>query len=480
MKRNLSSTILAVTACAALLLLLGFGLFELLFAPKGEVFSEEENRMLAQRPPLSGETLSDGSFTDGVERFLADHFPGRSGVITFTQDLRQVGSLATWEDYARVAEDESVPVMEYSDDLTATDAPVTPRPTRVPTPTPAPSPTPTETSVPTDLSETPEPTSTPEPTPTPRPTKPPVDLSEWPREFHFYLIDGQKKSAAVTQKRRELENQAALYNAYASLLPEGGRMVITIVPISTRAARIRSYADPQGMTSEIEPFLHAITAENISVISAADLLSEPLLNGEYVYFRSDRHWTPYGAHIVISRCMEEIGETLPPYDSFQKTQEYPFLGTIYRDTRNRELEKDPDTLDLLIPTHPVTVRRYSRPDTYVEVPFIDQNAKPQDRYACYLGGPSGQITVIERTDVDPDKPLRTCFMITDSYGLCTTPYFMEIYDRVIVYDPRYYDKPIMGALSDLIERYEVRDIFLVAGEVDVYDPPYLQLLNRHF
>lgn len=482
--------ILCIAACAALFLFLLLGAYELFFVPSDPVLSEEENRMLAPKPVFTLSGFFQGEFRDGVEQFLSDRFPGRAGVISLTQRLRQVGSLATYDDYARVAGDEDVAVMEYLENVEADDEAVivTPRPTRAPEPTNTPAPveeesTPAIVTTPEQASvETPAPTETPVPTATLRPTKEPLNLNDWPRTLSFSLIDGEKKMVAVSKNRNELAAKAKLFDAYASLLPEDGRFVMTIVPISTRAARLRSYAEPGGMTSEIEPFLHAVTGNNVSVISAADLLSEPLLQGEYVYFRTDRHWTPYGAHIVISRLLQEVGETLPPYDYFPKRQESPFLGTIYRDTHDRKLEKNPDTLDLLTPTHPVLVRRYSRPTVYEEITFIDENAKSQDRYACYLGGPHGQLTVIERTDTAPDAPLKTCFMITDSYGLCTTPFFMEAYDRVIVYDPRYYDRPVMGPLSDVIEAYGVKDIFLVAGEVDVFDRnwTYLGLINRHF
>lgn len=463
MKKNL----LAVLAIASLLALLLVGVYELVLTPEGETFSESENRLLATRPGLSLSAWKSGAFAEGLEAYLADHFPGRRRLIAWSQDLRQVGSLATWEDYARVSEDEGQ-VMDYGALAEQTAAAVTPRPTAQPTAVPPLTPQP-------DAAASPAPA-----TATPRPTKEPVDLTAWPRELHFYLMDGDKKSAGITKSQGELLRQGQLLSAYASLLPENGRLVMTVAPLSSRAARLQSYADPQGMTSEIEPFLHAVTPENVSVISAADLLSEPLLRGEYVYFRSDRHWTPYGAYLVVSRLMEEVGQSLPDYDAFPKQQEYPFLGTVYRDTRNKRLMQNPDTLDLLTPLHPVEVRRYSAPNKYEVVPFIDENAKQEDRYACYLGGPHGQLTVVTRTDLPADAQPKTCCMITDSFGLCTVSYFLCCYDRVIIYDPRYYDKALMGSLSQTIEGYGVQDIFAVAGEVDLYDSVYLNLLNQHF
>ena len=477
------SLILTAAACLVLLLLLAAAVYELLL-PAGPVFSDRENRMLAEKPAFSWKAFFDGSFADDLEKYLADRFPGRMGFIDFTRQLRQVGSLATWEDYAQVAEN-NVEMMEDMGDLFEDDVMVTPRPTRTPIPAPTPTDTPAVTEMPAledtpSPVETPQPTETPVPTPTPRPTKGPVDVESFPREMHLYLLDGTKKNAAISRSRNQLYSESSLFNAYASLLPEGGIFALTIVPNSIRATRLLSYSDPQGMTSEIEPFLQAVTADNVAVFSTADRLSEPLIRGEYVFFRSDMHWTPYGAYLVVSDMLAEAGETLPPYDAFPKTQEYPFLGTLYRDSLNKQMEANPDTLDILTPLRPVRVRRYTTPQKYEEVPFIEENANPRDRYTVYLGGANGNWTVVERTDIPEEQIQKTCLVISDSYGLCTMPFFAQVYDRVILYDSRYYEKYAMGAVSDLIESWGVQDIYLVAGEGNVYEKHFLAACSHQY
>ena len=492
-RRKKKNRALCFAAWVALIALLLLGGYELLLVPEGAAFSAQENRMLAERPGFSLRAFLDGSFADGVEKYLSDRFPGRAGIIDFDRAAKQVGSFATWEEYARVVEND-VAIMEREPEELPDEPIVTPRPTRTPTPTPEPTetPAPTPTSEPSPLaadasiadtpvpSDTPEPTQTPVPTATPRPTKAPVELSDFPRELHFYLLDGQTKSSAQVQSRNALYTESNLFNAYASLLPEGGVFVMTIVPNSFRASRVLSYADPQGMTSEIEPFIHAVTVDNVTALSTADLLSKPLIQGEYVFFRTDMHWTPYGAYLVVSRMLEEAGETLPPYEDFPKTQEHPFLGTLYRDSHSKQMEDNPDTLDILTPLHPVRVRRYTTPDSFEEVPFIDPDATPRDRYTVYLGGPKGNWTVIERTDLAADAEKKTCLVISDSYGLCTMPFFAQAYDRAILYDPRYYEKGNMGSVADLIESWGVRDIYLVAGEGNIYGYPFYSLCNRQF
>lgn len=474
--------VLPAAAIIAMLLLFLVGAYELFFAPGGPAFSETENRMLAERPAFTLSGYFDRTFSDGTESFLSDRFPLRTGIIRATQDIRQIGNLASYDDLMRVAEN-NVADMQYREEIPDTEPIVTPRPARTAEPTPEPTVTPTENAAAVsetpETAETPEPIATPEPTPTPRPTKAPVNAADFPSQMRCRMLSGEGIRTVYEGEKSRLTKIAALLDAYASLLPEHGVLTFTIIPYSSRANRLLTYKDPQGFSSEVEPFIHAITANNVSAFCAVELLQKPLLEGEYVFFRSDMHWTPYGAYLVISRMMEEAGETLPPYDAFPKEQEYPFLGTIYRDNPTKQMKDNPDTLDILTPVHPVRVLRYETAEQYHEIPLLDREANARDRYTVYLGGP-GNLTLIERTDGGSGEN-KTCFVLADSYGLCTVPFFAEAYDRVVLYDPRFYTKKQLGSVSDVIERYGVSDIYVMVGDTHTFfDDTFFASCNSQF
>lgn len=56
-------------------------LFFFFFIVDKKDFSENENRTLATMPEVSTETIIDGSFTEGFETYLCDHFPFRNSFI---------------------------------------------------------------------------------------------------------------------------------------------------------------------------------------------------------------------------------------------------------------------------------------------------------------------------------------------------------------------------------------------------------------
>lgn len=52
-------------------------------------FSQNEKRVLAQKPVISAEGIADGSLFQDVERYLSDHFPGRDGWVGVNAYLEQ-------------------------------------------------------------------------------------------------------------------------------------------------------------------------------------------------------------------------------------------------------------------------------------------------------------------------------------------------------------------------------------------------------
>lgn len=74
-----------------------------LLAP-AKTYSENENRMLAQFPALSGESILSGEFTDGVEEYLSDQFVLRDMWISLKTGL-EIGTLHKEIDGVYLAKD---------------------------------------------------------------------------------------------------------------------------------------------------------------------------------------------------------------------------------------------------------------------------------------------------------------------------------------------------------------------------------------
>ncbi len=470
-----------------LLVLLGLGSYYIWGAEHESVYSEEENRMLAGFPSIK-EAVAKGSLDADVEKYFLDHFPGRNKVISSSNYIRDIISIATLEDYKQVSGEKGDNLDTGVDDDLIKDllnVSSTPRPTatvNTPKPTQAgemsPSPSlsgPTDTPTPTVPIEYP-----------PIEPKPEANLNDFAEALSTYItIDGVKhelssnKSNSSFYKRNSVVAFTRVLNKYASILPKDGKLMFTLVPSSANATGSFNAKKECIMYEEAIPVINAFGADNVYAFDAGNILSLHMNKGEYIYFTSDMHWTPYGSYLLYKEMVQRAGGVAADYESdFNHTTEYPFLGTYYRDNPKDYMKKNPDTLELLEPKFGHELRRITGKDKYKVIPYLDFNAKSNDRYTVYLGGPAGPWTYVE-CDNDATE---NCLVIMDSFGLGYFTYLTQNYKQVHYYDPRYFDKGVVGySVSEMISKYNIQDIYVVVGDLHSFNSSFiLENANNQF
>lgn len=446
------------------LILLSLAGYYLFAAPREESYSPEENRMLAAMPELSLEAFLDSRLSEGMEGYLLDRFPGRNRLIAAADAGRDLLSAATYEDYLKIAQGNTDDPLDKEDYQSGLEDLVGQLGQNSASPAPSPA--------------TPPPGESPEPSPTAEPgedppilPKPPADQEDYPAVLGVYAeIDG------VTYTYREYNRQnvlavTAVLNQYAALLPEGGKVLFTMVPQSVVGNQFVNSSRNGRFYSNYSEVINAFGADNVYSFDTPAILSEAIQEGQYVYFRSDMHWTPWGSYLVYREMALRAGKTPCDYDGdFDHTMEQPFLGTYYRDNPTAYMRDNADDLDLLMPQFPFEWRRITRGEEYRLIDFLNFNANANDRYTVYLGGPAGPWTY---TDSDNGEE-ENCLVLTDSFGLGFMPFVVTNYKQVHYYDPRYFDQGTVGAtVAQLIEKYQIQDIYVVIGDLHSFDSGFL-------
>lgn len=84
---------------------------------------------------------------------------------------------------------------------------------------------------------------------------------------------------------------------------------------------------------------------------------------EYLYFRTDHHWTARGAYYAYRAFANTAGFTPVEINSLRTGKLSPFLGTLYKATQSTAVEKNRTTLNISFrrPTQKRSLRL--RPDT---------------------------------------------------------------------------------------------------------------------
>ena len=123
-----------------------------------------------------------------------------------------------------------------------------------------------------------------------------------------------------------------------------------------------------------------------------------------------------------------------------------------------------------MPDFPLEWRRIVSGDQYTLIDFLDYNARANDRYTVYLGGPAGPWTYAECENGETEN----CLVITDSFGLSFVPLLTTNYKQVHYYDARYFDYNKVGAtVSEMMEKYNIQDIYVVVGDLHSFDSNFI-------
>ncbi len=441
-----------------LCLMVGTGVYYVLFAPRQASFDESENRNLAAAPDLSFGTFWDGSLSSDLETWMLDRFWGREMALDISRTIKDLGSIASFEDALAVMgnEEDTLAGQEQDEDKMddiLEDLFTTPPATDPPITTP----------LVTQPGETTLPEATP-PLTTPQETLS-TNPEDYPENPAIISSANGKVTRHKSYRRKYVLTVSSVISKVANVLPEGGQLVFTMVPQSNVANTYISAKNKEYFTSETEKIVQAFTPDNVTALSTADILDEYMKRGEYVYFRSDMHWTPEGTYAVYREMVAAAGQEPTAWEDFVITTEDNFLGTYYRSNPADYMKENPDTLTLVTPDFPLEWRRITGKDKYTVIPFMNMDANKNDRYTIYLGGPAGPWTYAESENGKTEN----CLVICDSFGLAFVPMIATNYKQTHYMDPRYFDEAKVGySLREMIENYGITDVYVIIGDLHSY------------
>lgn len=177
------------------------------------------------------------------------------------------------------------------------------------------------------------------------------------------------------------------------------------------------------------------------VYDLRDLFTEH--KDEYIFYRTDHHWTTYGAWLAYSEFCDRNGLTPFDTENHEKVEIKDFYGTSY--SKSRLWNAVPDTLT------------YYPLDNSMEIVVPGENSaasadgtmynlsalEKRDKYSAFLWGNNGY------SEIEGDGE-GSILVVKDSYGNSFTPFLTANYAKIGVVDFRYRK----ANLEDLMEQYD--------------------------
>ena len=177
--------------------------------------------------------------------------------------------------------------------------------------------------------------------------------------------------------------------------------------------------------------------------------------GEYIYYRTDHHWTTLGAFYAYQAWAESLGLS-PLSDAGLREVSDHFWGTTYSRLHaggEADVISVYDTEQNAVLTHNMTDQTEG---------FYDwAKLAVRDQYAVFLGGNDGLLEI--RTDAEQEgeeektEGERVLLVVKDSFANCFIPYAAEHFDRIIVVDLRYLNM----SLAQLAGQYGATDLLVL-------------------
>lgn len=419
---------------ASFFIVLYLGAIIAFIIPLRPAYSESEMRKLASFPQFSFDAVISGSYFDDISTWFSDTFP-------FREKLTEANTI--FKSYFGIEKITGSNTPTVHGDVNIGD--------EIPD---APLIVPDEPSIDNgaDTSDTPAPTPPKDESPA---DKTDVEVQQLGAivvagnsayEYYGYSEECAIGFVSCVNKLNTLTNPTG--NVYTMIIPTS--MDITLA--ADIRAQIKNTADQKAAIDLFnKSFKNCVPVDTIYSTMQQH-------RNEYIYFRTDHHWTALGAYYAYVQFSAEKGITPVSLAYYPVKSFGGFLGTFYASSgQNPSLKENPDTVHTYMPYNDVDCTIMNKPgDSTMSWPVINDvtDYGSSLKYLTFIGGDNA-LTTITNND-NPDGGV--CIVIKDSYGNAFVPFLIPHYSTIYVIDPRYYT----GALSDFCKDKEIEDvIFLV-------------------
>lgn len=293
-----------------------------------------------------------------------------------------------------------------------------------------------------------------------------VDLSNGAR---LVLNDG--KIMEVYRKDAEATNKyIATLNAYSTAFSGKSTLYLMLAPtqIEFDKSKYRELSDSEKETID----LIYSKLNNFKTVNVYDKLKSNA--GEYIYFRTDHHWTQRGAYLGYESIMQAKGEKAVDINDMKVVKKSGFLGYLYNQANVPEYSEFADDIECFENKTNYTVKVTDKgldgiPAKYTTNIYCYPADDTSPTYAIFMGGDHSFAEI--DTDI---KNGEVALVIKDSYANAVIPLLTNNYEKIIVIDPRSFEGTVTGLMSE----YQIDDIIIINYVVSTILPQFIDSIAQ--
>ena len=263
--------------------------------------------------------------------------------------------------------------------------------------------------------------------------------------------------AALNNVAAELKGQTTVYNI---LVPNNSGVMLSEDELSKLAGSDQEQAID---------YYYSIESDDVKTVDTIKTLREH--NDEYLYFRTDHHWTQLAAYYVYQNFCKVKGIEAHDLSYYDKKEFKNFLGTFYSTLGNSNMEANPDTVDAYVPkgTNDMTFWDTDGKEWNWNVIYDVDSWASSSKYMTFIGG-DRPMEVIENPQI---KDGSSCVVLKESYGNCFVPFLVDHYQTVYVLDYRYTTVNVL----DFVKEKQADDLIIINNRTIIGSTSVVDLIS---
>ncbi len=267
------------------------------------------------------------------------------------------------------------------------------------------------------------------------------------------LLEDKIMEVFSSNKKNELLYANAL-NTYAKNLDPQINLYSMLVPTQLQF-QPSVYKNIQSDQKEAIDFVYKNLDTRIKTVDAYSNIESNM--HEYLYFRTDHHWTMLGAYRGYEAFSKTAGIGARPISDFTKrSTDKGFLGYLYNQVNDPKLNEHMDYIE------------WYNVDEVNDLSYTFMSFEDNGSYIPYRGKMFDTTKTDYRFFFVSDHPYvkihnnslpngKNILLIKDSYANAFTPWLVNNFENVIMIDPRFFK----GSVKELITRDSITDVLTI-------------------
>ncbi len=259
-------------------------------------------------------------------------------------------------------------------------------------------------------------------------------------------------------------------NALAERLPENVKVYSMLIPTQLEF-REPIYKNLQDSQTDAISDMYGMLDERVTPVDAVSALAEH--TDEYVYFRSDHHWTQLGAYYAYRAFTDASGAKAVNADDYEVHKINGMLGYLFDRVNTPDITKNPDTVEWYDLDESGDIKVSSLKEG-ADGPLTEYEGKmyhEDKRGYNFFFGSDYPVLELENTALPDGK---TIVVIKDSYANAFAPWLAKSYKRVILVDPRIYE----GGIDAVTEKFKPDELLVMNYIFTTNFPDYCGMLKN--